>query len=151
MKLTRSAAHLLPTLAIAAFAGMAATAQTPAQHAGAAQAPSGTQPGVDGAALFETNCAACHQPKGEGIEGAFPALAGNPFVKGDGNAVAATVLNGRGGMPAFRDDLKDDQLAAVVSYVRGSWGNAATPIAAETVAALRSGAKSTIDRPIPAH
>jgi mono/diheme cytochrome c family protein len=143
----------LALLTAAAALGLAAiaTAQSPAAHAGAAQAPSGPQPGVDGGELFAANCAACHQPMGEGIEGAFPKLAGNPFVTGDPKAVAATLLNGRGGMPAFRDDLKDDQLAAIATYVRSSWGNSAGPIATADFGALRNGGEATVERPIPAH
>jgi mono/diheme cytochrome c family protein len=143
----------LAFIVAAAAAGLAAiaTAQSPAAHAGAALAPSGPQPGVDGAELFASNCAACHQPMGEGIEGAFPKLAGSPFVSGDAKAVAATLLNGRGGMPAFRDDLTDGQLAAVASYVRASWGNHAPPITTAEFAALRSGDKAALERPIPAH
>ena len=146
MKLAFTAA-----LSLAGLAAIAATAQTPAQHAGAAQAPSGPQPGAAGAELFAANCAACHQPNGEGIAGAFPALAGNTFVVGDPRAVALTLLNGRGGMPSFRDDLDDAQLSAVSSFVRASWGNKAPPITAQEFAALRNGAKDVIERPIPAH
>ena len=138
------------TAAVSSLAAIAA-AQSPAAHAGAALAPSGSRPGVDGAELFAANCAACHQPMGEGIEGAFPKLAGSAFVTGDPKAVATTLLNGRGGMPAFRDDLKDDQLAAVATYVRGSWGNSAAPITTAEFAALRNGDKAAIERPIPAH
>jgi cytochrome c6 len=141
---------LLAAAAALAFAAIG-VAQTPAQHAGAAQAPAGTQAGSDGAPLFEANCAACHQSKGEGIAGAFPALAGNAFVTGDPKPVVQTLLNGRGGMPAFRDDLKDDQLAAIVSFVRASWGNKAPPIAPADFAAGRAGDKAQLDRPIPAH
>jgi mono/diheme cytochrome c family protein len=143
----------LALIAAATLVGVAAiaTAQSPAAHAGAAQAPSGPQPGVDGAELFASNCAACHQPNGEGIEGAFPKLAENAFVKGDPKAFAATLLNGRGGMPAFRDDLKDDQLAAVATYVRANWGNSAAPITTAEFAALRNGDTAAIERPIPAH
>ncbi len=124
-----------------------------APHAGAAQtpAPAAATGAADGAALFAANCAACHQPEGPGIPGAFPALAGDPFVVGDPKPVVLTLLNGRGGMPTFRDDLKDDQLAAIISYVRASWGNKAPPIDAATFAALRAGDKAVIDRPIPAH
>ena len=148
MKIAASAALLLTGLA-----GLAATAQTPATHAGAAQtpgppAPSGT---ADGAALFAANCSACHQEKGEGIPGAFPALAGDAFVVGDPMPPVMTLLNGRGGMPSFRDDLKDDQLAAVLSYVRASWGNHAPPVDATTFAAARAGAAAVVARPIPAH
>jgi mono/diheme cytochrome c family protein len=104
----------------------------------------------DGAALFAGNCAACHQAAGEGIPGAFPALAQNKFVTGDPKLVAGTLLNGRGGMPAFRDSLKDDELAATVSYVRANWGNKAPAIPAATFAAVRTGA-AKVDRPMPVH
>ena len=138
MKLALSAA----AIGLAALAGIAATAQTPAQHAGAAQAPAGTQAGAGGADLFEANCSACHQPMGEGIEGAFPKLAGNSFVVGDPKAVAATLLNGRGGMPSFRDDLSDAQLSAVSSFIRASWGNHATAIATESRQARKANDRS---------
>ncbi|WP_303539860.1 c-type cytochrome [Sphingomonas natans] len=104
----------------------------------------------DGKALFAANCAACHQGAGQGIPGAFPALARNKFVVGDPKLVAATVLNGRGGMPAFRDSLKDDQLAATVSFVRMSWGNKAPAIPPAIFAAVRTGKMKT-ERPMPVH
>jgi mono/diheme cytochrome c family protein len=90
--------------------------------------------------VFAANCAACHQAQGQGVPGAFPALAGNTFVQGDRKAVASVLLHGRGGMPNFSDDLTDGEIAAVLTYVRSSWGNHAPPIDATTVAALRSGA-----------
>ncbi|QJU58942.1 cytochrome c [Sphingomonas sp. AP4-R1] len=104
----------------------------------------------DGKALFAGNCAACHQAAGEGIPGAFPALAKNKFVVGDPKLVAATVLNGRGGMPSFRDSLKDDELGAILSFVRTSWSNKAPPIPAATFAAVRTG-KAQASRPMPVH
>lgn len=113
-------------------------------------APAAAQP-LSGAALFAQNCSACHQAQGQGIAGAFPALAGDRFVTGDPGAVVRTVLNGRGGMPAFRDVLTDEQLAAVLTHVRSGWGNHAPPIAAKMVAAARTGVKAAPDRPIPAH
>lgn len=115
---------------------------------GALAAPALAAP--DGKALFAGNCAACHQASGEGIPGAFPALAKNKFVVGDPKLVAATVLNGRGGMPAFRDSLKDDELGAILSFVRSSWGNKAAPIPAATFAAVRTG-KVQVSRPMPVH
>lgn len=93
----------------------------------------------DGAAIFKQNCAACHQAQGQGVPGAFPALAGNPFVQGDPKAVAHVLLNGRGGMPNFREDLSNEQIAAVLSYVRSSFGNRAPPLDAATVAAAEGG------------
>jgi cytochrome c6 len=74
---------------------------------------------------FLDNCSACHQATGKGVKGAFPALAGSPLVQGDPKIVITTVLNGRAGMPAFKDDLTDADLAAILTYVRGSWGNKA--------------------------
>ena len=92
-----------------------------------------------GEALFVDNCSACHQKTGLGIPGAFPALAGDKVVLGDPAALAATVLYGRGGMPAFKDSLTDPILADVVSYVRGAWGNRARPIAPAVFAKARTG------------
>ncbi len=60
---------------------------------------------ADGKSLFLDNCSACHQPTGKGVPGAFPALAGSAFVQGDPKIVMTTVLNGRAGMPSFKDDL----------------------------------------------
>jgi cytochrome c6 len=87
--------------------------------------------------LFAKNCAACHQASGKGIPGAFPALAGNAFVQGPAAEVATVLLKGRGGMPDFSSGLGDQDIALVLSYVRGSWGNQAAPMAADVVAVLR--------------
>lgn len=106
---------------------------------------------ADGNALYQQNCAACHQPNGKGIQGAFPALAGDKFVVGDPKAVAATVLNGRGAMPPWKDSLKDDQLAAILTFVRSSWGNKAAPIPAATFTAVRSGGGPKAGKPMPVH
>ena len=86
---------------------------------------------------FMDNCSACHQATGKGIKGAFPALAGSPLVQGDGAIVATTVLNGRAGMPAFKDDLSDAELSAILTYVRTSWGNKGKPVTAADVAKAR--------------
>jgi len=92
-----------------------------------------------GATLFAQNCSACHQLTGLGIKGAFPALAGDPFVVGDPKNPAYVLLHGRGGMPNFSEDLSDADIAAVLSYVRSSWGNHAAPLDAAFVAAVRGG------------
>lgn len=99
-----------------------------------AQAP---LPAPDPFTEFSDNCAACHQPDGKGIEGAFPALAGDRFVLGAAAEPIKVVLDGRAGMPAFRIDLSDAQIAAALTYVRTSWGNKAPPVATADVAALR--------------
>jgi mono/diheme cytochrome c family protein len=92
-----------------------------------------------GEQLYNDNCSACHQKTGLGIEGAFPALKGNKVMLGDPKAAAVVVLYGRGGMPAFKDGLSDADLAPIVSYVRGAWGNKAKPIAADVFASARTG------------
>ncbi len=112
---------LLAALSLSLIAGGAATAQ------------------ATGAKLFEESCSACHQSKGEGIPGAFPALAGNAFVVGPADAVATTVLDGRGGMPTFKEDLSDEQIASILTFVRSSWGNKAAPMDVATVKANRKG------------
>jgi cytochrome c6 len=107
--------------------------------------------GADGQALFLANCSACHQATGLGIKGAFPALAGDAFVKGDPTGVVATVLNGRGGMPTFKADLSDDKVAAILTYVRSSWGNGAAPITPAQVAAIRAQGPAAPQRGLQAH
>jgi mono/diheme cytochrome c family protein len=91
-----------------------------------------------GQAIFQSNCQACHQANGQGIKGAFPALAGDRFVTGAPAPVIAVVLNGRGGMPRFQSELSDAEIAAVITYVRHSWGNAAGAVRPPSVAAARS-------------
>lgn len=96
-----------------------------------------------GQSLFNDNCAACHQKTGMGVKGAFPALAGDKLVKGPAPLLVTTVLNGRGGMPAFKSDLTDAQLAQVLTYIRAAWGNKATPVAAADIAAGRRKTSAT--------
>lgn len=105
---------------------------------------------ADGKSLYMDNCSACHQVTGKGVKGAFPALAGSPLVQGDPKIVASTVLNGRAGMPAFKDDLSDADLAAILTYVRSSWGNKAPALAPKQIATARGGAK-TASRGLQAH
>lgn len=97
---------------------------------------------ADGKSLFNDNCSACHQVTGKGVKGAFPALAGSPFVQGDPKIVVATVLNGRAGMPAFKDDLSDADLSAILTYVRSSWGNRAPGVSPGDVVKARAAAKA---------
>ena len=108
----------------------------------------------DGAALFTARCAACHQPNGQGLPGVFPPLAGSEWVNGRDSTAAAILIHGitgelvvkgsryNGAMPAFGLQLSDEQIAAVLSYLRTQWGNEATPVAAQTVARTREAYKS---------
>ena len=91
----------------------------------------------EGKKLFEGTCADCHRINGQGLPDKFPALAGNPFVVGDPEKVIDTVLNGRKGklgqMPTWKGTFTDQQIAAIISYVRQAWTNKAEPVTAEMV------------------
>lgn len=78
-----------------------------------------------GEEVYTRACAACHQPNGEGLPGAFPALKGSPLMVGDPAVHIDVVLNGKSGtaMQAFRDQLSSVELAAVITYERNAWGN----------------------------
>lgn len=130
------------------LAGVAAVAQTTHAPTMAAE----PDPDLAPAKVFTDNCAACHQEDGKGIEGAFPALAGDAFVLGDPKKPIHVVLEGRAGMPTFKADLTDAQIAAALTHVRTSWGNAAGAVTPEMVKALRDGeAPVDTQKPISAH
>jgi mono/diheme cytochrome c family protein len=88
--------------------------QPPAAPAAAVEAAGG----VDGAAVFGDNCAGCHG--GDGSGGIGPRLAGGRVVQRfpDPADQIAVVTDGRGGMPAWRDRLSEEEIAAVVEYTR---------------------------------
>jgi mono/diheme cytochrome c family protein len=109
---------------------------------GSAWAQPPGDPSQPGQKVFADNCAQCHRANGEGLPATFPALNKNPFVLGDPQPVIATVLNGRKGslgrMPAWKDTLNDQQIAAVVTYIRQAWSNRAPAVTPAMVAAIRS-------------
>jgi len=112
-------------------------------------APAARAAPPDGQALFKGRCSACHQVTGKGIPGAFPALAGDPFVTAPkDDALIRTVLQGRGGMPSFADSTDDDTLAAILTYVRSAWGNQAPAVTAESVAKVRKDVKGVSAAPV---
>jgi len=104
---------------------------------------------VVGQAIFTDTCSACHASDGSGVERLFPRLAGNAAVKQDDAAsLVHIVLTGARAtstdarptapaMPSLGFRLNDNQIAAVVTYIRNSWGNAAARVDAETVKTLR--------------
>ena len=80
-----------------------------------------------GAQVFNSNCAACHQPTGTGNAAiGAPALVNDKVVLGPRDHQIDVVLNGQnnGKMPAWKQ-LSDVDIAAVISYTRNSWGNKA--------------------------
>ena len=78
-----------------------------------------------GEKVYLANCAACHQPTGMGIPGAFPALNKSPLVSGGMDGHMDIVLNGKPAtaMAPFAKQLSDLELAAVITYERNSWDN----------------------------
>ena len=102
-----------------------------------------------GASVYIDNCAACHRTDGHGYTRVFPALAGNPVLQtADATSLINIVLNGGTlpathaapstfTMPAFAWRLSDQEVADVVSFIRGSWGNQGGPVKASDVADLR--------------
>jgi cytochrome c oxidase subunit 2 len=78
-----------------------------------------------GATVYQKNCAACHQAKGQGMAPVFPALNGSVIVQGDVAAHINIVVNGRQGtaMAAYGKQLSVVEIAAVITYERNSWDN----------------------------
>ena len=87
-----------------------------------------------GKEIYDKICAACHQPTGQGLPPAFPALAGSKIVNGpllspDGKLIPDShvdrVMNGKAGtaMQAFKTTLSDADIASVITYERNSFGN----------------------------
>jgi mono/diheme cytochrome c family protein len=103
-----------------------------------------------GAAIYKDSCAVCHRDAGTGEAHLFPRLAGSALVQSDDTAtLVRMVLQGTRAvstpnmptapaMPAFDWRLDDAQVAAVLTYIRNSWGNAAAPVAASTIASRRT-------------
>ena len=78
----------------------------------------------DGEVIYRTVCQGCHMPNAQGAvgAGAYPALANDPKLAAGGYPVLV-VVNGSKGMPPFGALLDDEQVAAVVNFVRSQFGN----------------------------
>jgi mono/diheme cytochrome c family protein len=94
-----------------------------------------------GQGVYATNCAGCHQDQGQGAPRVAAALAGSKIVTGRPDMPLRVLLNGKDGsigeMPPLGQSLNDQQLAQVLTYIRGSFGNSATPIHAEAAKEFR--------------
>jgi mono/diheme cytochrome c family protein len=98
-----------------------------------------------GQQIYADNCAGCHGERGEGRSIVAPSLAGSRVVSMDssidatrmvlyGGYAPGTRLNPRPfGMPPFYPTLSSEQIASVLTYIRGSWGNEASPISPDEV------------------
>ena len=105
---------------------------------------------LEGSILYKTYCARCHSNNGMGDKSRFPPLKGSPFVKGDKNLLISIILNGMQGqlkigdktfnsiMPAHKDMLDDHAIASIVTYVRGRFGEGASPAKTTDVNAIRN-------------
>ena len=110
----------------------------------------------------EAHCATCHLTTGKGNKNVYPPLVESGWVLGDEERLIKATLHGLWGkmtvngetydpsrgvppMTAFKSLLKDDELAAVLTFVRNTWGNEAEPVSPETVARVR---EATSDRTI---
>jgi mono/diheme cytochrome c family protein len=120
-----------PCLAFAAVLSAALSLLSFAAHAQTA-APSASPPlstgfrfiEKSGEDLFANVCRGCHMADGRGAAGAgtYPSLAGNKNLEASGYPVTV-VVNGQRGMPAFGGMMSDEQVAAVVNYLRTHFGN----------------------------
>jgi mono/diheme cytochrome c family protein len=116
-------------------------------------------PYVLGRRLYGDTCAKCHQQDGLGVAGQYPPLVGSEWVLSPGPArmirIVLDTIQGpitvkgqqyNNTMTPWRDTLNDQQIAAVITYVRTQkeWGHTASPVTPEEVADIR---KKTKDRP----
>ena len=92
----------------------------------------------DGAEQYQLWCAACHMSDGRGAEGAgrYPNLAGNPAVEVSADLILLRILNGYGAMPSFAS-RSNEQIAAIVNFVRNELNDADADISPEDVEARR--------------
>lgn len=107
-----------------------------------------------GKQVYTTTCQACHQASGAGIPGAFPPLAESEWVTGSPKRMIAIVLHGlqgsitvkgqkfQGVMPPFQEQLSSEDIAAVATYVRNSFGNKADLVTVELAIEVRESTKA---------
>lgn len=103
-----------------------------------------------GAQLYEKQCASCHQESGKGVPSIYPALAGSRAITTPvaANAIRMVLYGGYApstagnprpyGMPPFGQTMTDEEVAAVVTYIRNSWGNQGTAVSQYDVNRYRS-------------
>ncbi|WP_442512090.1 PVC-type heme-binding CxxCH protein [Novipirellula sp. SH528] len=114
----------------------------------------------------EAHCATCHLTHGKGSANVYPPLVGSPWVNGSEERLIKMALHGVWGkmtvngktydpsrgvppMTAFRSLLKDEELAAVLTFVRNTWGNQSSPVSAASVKKVReqTSGRSTFWKP----
>ena len=138
--------RLVALCALLSGVGGVLHAEPPAASPPAAQTPDN---GVAGQKLYARHCLSCHQADGGGVPNMQPAIAGGSWVKGDPGALAAFVLTGGfdsaqrkdsavdNVMPPFAQ-LTDEDLAAILTFIRQKFGGGAPAVDAAQVAAARA-------------
>ena len=127
---------------------------------GGAVAAAPPDPKVIGKRLYSQNCIVCHQANGMGVPGQFPPLAGSEWVNEDSahgdNHLVMLMLHGHQGlmqvkgqsynnaMPQWKQ-LTDNQIAAILTYIRSEWGNNAPVIETSFVTQIRKQSESQSD------
>ena len=107
---------------------------------------------AEGRSLYMAHCMMCHQPQGEGVMGRQPALARSTVVAGDVEHLVKVTVLGMGDEPGavppsgnYRQqmlgfpDLTDKEVAAILTFIRKSWGNNASAVTEEQVWEIRQG------------
>ncbi len=138
------AALLILPASVAAILWLAAT-----RLGGSPQATTHTPEDDLGRQVYNTRCISCHQANGTGITGYFPPLDGTEWVSEEKGRLIRILLHGmtgpttiqgvdyNGAMPSWGPVLSDAEIAAVLTYIRGSWSNQAPPVFETDVAAVR--------------
>ena len=121
----------------------------PGQNDGAAPLKANTPAMEAGNAIYNDSCASCHHRDGNGVSGLFPALKASPSVQSEkATSLMRVVLDGAKSvatqgaptgpaMPSYNWKLQDNQVAALLTYIRNSWGNQAPAVTAGDVASMR--------------
>jgi mono/diheme cytochrome c family protein len=134
--------NLLPWGLLLTVAACQPSGPTAATSAGT---PAG--PAERGAVLYMQNCVPCHREKGEGVPNVYPSLAGSAAVMGNPIELAQWVLSQKrpATIPAGHYPtqmllfgwMKDEDAAALFTYIRSNFGNSAPPVDAATIAKAR--------------
>jgi mono/diheme cytochrome c family protein len=95
-----------------------------------------------GQEVYRNLCTACHQPDGRGQDRIAPSLVGSALALAPAAIPVRILLHGKEGpvglMPPAGSTLTDEQIAAVLTYIRREWGQAGTPVIAATVTETRA-------------
>ena len=102
-------------------------------------------PPRSGAQIFASSCSSCHQSNGQGSGRLYPPLAGSEWVVGESDILIRIVMHGIKGkitvkgqtydniMSPWGGILSSEEMANLLTYIRSSWGNSASPISVDDV------------------